>query len=177
MPSISTRKALQACIVCVWSSLASASAFTNHAGHAVSGRLTALTNGVAVIGGRGYPLSIFPDSEQARMRELLRVPLALPPALESRRIALRERLLRSEALLKAGAKTPEAAAAQRERLETAWRRALESAKLDEATRAYWLEKLAAPDAGDGDVPAGKGRGAREVSDRRREAADSAGVGL
>ena len=177
MPSISTRKALQACIVCVWSSLASASAFTNHAGHAVSGRLTALTNGVAVIGGRGYPLSIFPDSEQARMRELLRVPLALPPALESRRIALRERLLRNEALLKAGAKTPETAAAQRERLEIAWRRALESAKLDEATRAYWLEKLAAPDAGDGDVPAGKGCGAREVSDRRREAADSAGVGL
>ena len=143
----------------------------------MSGRLTALTNGVAVIGGRGYPLSIFPDSEQARMRELLRVPLALPPALESRRIALRERLLRNEALLKAGAKTPETAAAQRERLEIAWRRALESAKLDEATRAYWLEKLAAPDAGDGDVPAGKGRGAREVSDRRREAADSAGVGL
>ena len=83
----------------------------------MSGRLTALTNGVAVIGGRGYPLSIFPDSEQARMRELLRVPLALPPALESRRIALRERL------------------------EIAWRRALESAKLDEATRAYWLDRL------------------------------------
>ena len=141
MSSICTRKVLQACIVCVWSSLASASAFTNHAGHAVSGRLTALTNGVAVIGGRGYPLSIFPDSEQARMRELLRVPLALPPALASRRIALRERLLRSEALLKAGAKTPEAAAAQRERLEIAWRRALEFAKLDEATRAYWLERL------------------------------------
>ena len=141
MPSISTRKALQACIACVWSSLACASAFTNHAGHAVSGRLTALTNGVAVIGGRAYPLSIFPDSEQARMRELLRVPLALSPALESRRLALRERLLRNEALLKAGVKTPEAAAAQRERLEIAWRRALESAKLDEATRAYWLDRL------------------------------------
>ena len=107
----------------------------------MSGRLTALTNGVAVIGGRAYPLSIFPDSEQARMRELLRVPLALPPALESRRLALRERLLRNEALLKAGVKTPEAAAAQRERLEIAWRRALESAKLDEATRAYWLDRL------------------------------------
>ena len=141
MPSISTRKALQACIVCVWSSLACASAFTNHAGHAVSGRLTALTNGVAVIGGRGYPLSIFPDSEQARMRELLRVPLALPPALESRRLALRERLLRNEALLKAGAKTPEDAAAQRARLETAWRRTMESADVDETTRAYWLDRL------------------------------------
>ena len=141
MPSISTRKALQAFIVCVWSSVAAASAFTNHAGHVVSGRLTALTNGVALIGGRSYPLSIFPDAEQARMRELLRVPLALPPALESRRLALRERLLRNEALLRAGAKTPEDAAAQRARLETAWRRAMESADVDEATRAYWLDRL------------------------------------
>ena len=141
MPSISTRKALQACIVCVWSSVAAASAFTNHAGHVVSGRLTALTNGVALIGGRSYPLSIFPDAEQARMRELLRVPLALPPALESRRLALRERLLRNEALLKAGAKTPDAAAAQRARLEAAWRRSLEDANLDDATRTYWLSRL------------------------------------
>ena len=141
MPSISTRKALQACIVCVWSSVAAASAFTNHAGHVVSGRLTALTNGVALIGGRSYPLSIFPESEQARMRELLRAPLALPPALESRRLALRERLLRNEALLKAGAKTPDAAAAQRARLEAAWRRSLEDANLDDATRTYWLSRL------------------------------------
>ena len=103
----------------------------------MSGRLTALTNGVAVIGGRAYPLSVFPDSEQARMRELLRVPLALPPLLESRRLALRERLLRNEALLEAGAKTPEAAAAQRARLEIAWRRALEESKVDVATRDYW----------------------------------------
>ena len=164
MPSIFTRKALQACIVCAWSSLAAASAFTNHAGHAVSGRLTALTNGTALINGRAYPLSIFPASEQARMRELLRVPLALPPALESRRLALRERLLRNEALLKAGAKTPEDAAAQRARLETAWHRTMESADVDETTRAYWLEELAAPDAGDGGVPAGKGRGAFKVAD-------------
>ena len=143
MPSISTRKALQACIACVWSSVACATpvAFTNHAGHAVSGRLTALTNGVAVIGGRSYPLSVFPDAEQARMRELLRVPLALPPALESRRLALRERLLRNEALLKAGAKTPDAAAAQRAKLEATWRRSLKLAQIDETTRAYWLVRL------------------------------------
>ncbi len=141
MPSISTRKALQACIVCAWSSLAAASAFTNHAGHAVSGRLTALTNGVAVIGGRSYPLSVFPDAEQARMRALLQVPRALPPALESRRLALRERLLRNEALLKAGAKTPEAAAAQRANLEATWRRALKLAPIDDATRADWLDCL------------------------------------
>jgi len=107
----------------------------------VSGRLTALTNGVAVIGGRSYPLSVFPDAEQARMRELLRVPLALPPALESRRLALRERLLRNEALLKAGAKTPDAAAAQRANLEATWRRSLNLARIDEATRAYWLVRL------------------------------------
>ena len=141
MSSISTRKALQACIACVWSSVAAASSFTNHAGHVVSGRLTALTNGVAVIGGRSYPLSVFPDVEQARMRELLRVPLALPPALESRRLAFRERLLRNEALLAAGAKTPESAAAQRKRLETAWRRSLEDSNVDAATRDYWNARL------------------------------------
>ena len=145
MPSIFTRKALQACIVCAWSSVAAASSFTNHAGHVVSGRLTALTNGVAVIGGRSYPLSVFPDVEQARMRELLRVPLALPlalpPALESRRLAFRERLLRNEALLKAGAKTPDTAAAQRARLEAAWRRSLEDSNVDAATRDYWNARL------------------------------------
>ena len=75
------------------------------------------------------------------MRELLRVPLALPPALEARRLALRERLLRNEALLKAGAKTPEAAAAQRANLEFAWRRTMETSTVDAATRAYWLGRL------------------------------------
>ena len=75
------------------------------------------------------------------MRELLRVPLTLPPALESRRLALRERLLRNEALLRAGAKTPDAAAAQRAKLEATWRRSLNLARIDEATRAYWLVRL------------------------------------
>lgn len=142
MPYISTKKALLACIACAWSSVAWCDAFTNHAGYVVSGSLTAVSNGFAVIEGRRYPLSIFPDVEQARMRALLNVPFALPPALEARRLALRERLLRNEALLKAGAKTPEDAAAQRARLETAWRRVLESAEIDEATRAYWLVRLA-----------------------------------
>ena len=115
--------------------------FTNHAGHVVSGRLTALTNGIAVIGGRSYPLSVFPEAERARMRKLLQVPLDLPPALASRRIALRERALRNEALLKAGAKTPEAAAAQRAKLEAAWRHALDSSGMDDATRSYWFAHL------------------------------------
>ena len=137
MRSIFTRKALQACIVCALSSAAAASSFTNHAGHVVSGRLVAITNGVAVIGGRAYPLSVFPESERARMRELLLVP----PALESRRLAIRERLLRNDALLKAGAKAPAAAAAQRARLESTWRHVLESAEIDETTRAYWSVHL------------------------------------
>ena len=141
MSSISTRKVLQACIVCAWSSIAWGDSFTNHAGHAVIGRLTAVSNNVAVIGGRAYPLSIFPDTEQARMRDLLQVPSDLPPALAKRRRALRERYLRNEALLKAGAKTPEAAARQRADLESAWRHALGKADIDRATRAYWLAHL------------------------------------
>jgi len=116
-------------------------AFTNHAGHAVIGRLTAVSNSVAVIGGRAYPLSIFPESEQVRMRDLLQVPSDLPPALAKRRRALRERYLRNEALLKAGAKTSEAAARQRADLESAWRHALGKADIDRATRDYWLSHL------------------------------------
>ena len=116
-------------------------AFTNHAGHAVIGRLSAISNGVAVIGGRAYPLAIFPESEQARMRDLLQVPSDLPPALAKRRRALRERYLRNEALLKAGAKTPEAAARQRADLESAWHHTLDKADIDRATRAYWLSHL------------------------------------
>jgi len=50
---------------------ATGKAFTNHVGRSVSGQLTAITNGVAVIGSRSYPLSIFPESEQTRMRALL----------------------------------------------------------------------------------------------------------
>lgn len=116
-------------------------AFTNHAGHAVVGRLTAVSNNVAVIGGRVYPLAIFPDSEQARMRDLLQVPRDLSPALTKRRCALRERYLRNEALLKAGAKTSESAAAQRAKLEAAWRHALDSAALDPVTRSHWFAHL------------------------------------
>ena len=116
-------------------------AFTNHAGHAVVGRLTAVSNNVAVINGRAYPLAIFPDSEQARMRDLMRVPSDLPPALAKRRRALRERYLRNEALLKAGAKTSEAADRLRADLESAWRHALGKADIDRATRDYWLLHL------------------------------------
>ena len=142
MSSISTRKALQVCIVCVWSSIAWGDAFTNHAGHAVFGRLTAVSNNVAVIGGRSYPLSVFPESERSRMFDLLQMPLELPPALERRRRMLRERYLRNEALLKAGAKSPDAAAAQRTELEAAWRSALDSAAgIGPSERIRWRRLL------------------------------------
>ena len=118
--------------------LLSVHSFTNHAGHAVTGWLSAIANGIALINGRAYPLAVFPKSEQVRMREILQAPADLPPELVRRRRVLRERYLRNEALLKAGAKTPEAAERQRADLETAWRHALESADLDGATRADGL---------------------------------------
>ena len=130
MPYIFTRKALPAFIACVLSSAAHGGTFTNHVGRSVSGQLTAITNGFAVIDSRSYPLSIFPESEQARMRGLLEVPQPLPYDLVALRRSYRERLLRNEALLRAGAKTPEAAAAQRAKLEAAWRRALDEAGID-----------------------------------------------
>lgn len=139
MRYIFTRKALPAFIACVLSSAAAGGSFTNHVGRSVSGQLTSITNGVAVIGSRSYPLSIFPDSEQARMRELLQTPQPLTPELAALQRSHRERLLRNEALLKAGAKTEEEAAALRAKLEAAWRRALDTSVLDAKTRAYWIE--------------------------------------
>lgn len=124
MQYIFTRKALPAFIACVLNSAAAAGSFTNHTGRAVSGELTAISNGVAVIGSRGYPLSIFPEAEQVRMRSLLALPPPLPPDLVALRRSLDERFRRNEALLKAGAKTEAQAAAQRAKLEAVWQRAL-----------------------------------------------------
>lgn len=139
MQCIFTRKALPAFIACVLSSAAAGGSFTNHVGRSVSGQLTSITNGVAVIGSRSYPLSIFPASEQARMRELLQTPKPLTPDLAALQRSHRERLLRNEALLKAGAKTKEESDALRAKLESAWRRALDASGLDDKTRAYWIE--------------------------------------
>ena len=159
MQSISTRKALQACIACVWSSVAAsggtcvaASAYTNHAGHAVSGLPTAITNGCVVISGRSYPLAVFPEKEQARMYEDLLsgksrtlATAAIPPLprkLAAMRLRLRERYLRNEALLKAGAKTEADADAQRTRLINFWRHALDAdSSLTPAVRDYWASRL------------------------------------
>jgi hypothetical protein len=145
---IFTRKVLQACIVCVLSSAAGgaapgevAEAYTNHAGHAVCGRLTAITNGYAVIESRRYPLSIFPAAEQERMRSALGAPAELPAALVASRRSLRERWLRNEALLSSGAKSADDAEKTRRRLRAAWRRMLDDANLDPATRAFWLPRI------------------------------------
>ena len=134
MQYIFTRKALPAFIACVLSSAAAGGSFTNHVGRSVSGQLTSITNGVAVIGSRSYPLSIFPASEQARMRELLQTPKPLTPDLAALQRSHRERLLRNEALLKAGAKTEAQAAAQRAKLEAVWQRALRASREEQQSR-------------------------------------------
>lgn len=139
---IFTRKALPAFIVCVLSSAAAGGSFTNHVGRSVSGQLTAITNGVAVIGSRSYPLSIFPESEQARMRELLSVPAPLPPDLVALRRSLKERAKRADALVAAGASGEADAAAKHAKLQSAWVRALDAdATLSPATRMYWRSRL------------------------------------
>lgn len=78
-----------------------------------------MSNGVAVIGSRSYPLSVFPESEQARMRSLLALPEPLPPALVALRRSLKERAKRTDALVAVGACSEEAAAAKRVRLQSA----------------------------------------------------------
>ena len=145
MQSISTRKAPAVFIACALSSFALGEAFTNHAGHVASGRLSAISNGVAVISGRRYPLAVFPECEQRRMRELLEVPDALPSSLDALRRSLRERVLRAEALAAAGATDGSAVAAQRAKLQAAWARALKADKtLSPATRAHWRPRLMDP---------------------------------
>ncbi len=88
MQSIFTRKAKAAFIACAWSSAALAHSFTNHAGHVVSGELASISNGVAVISGRAYPLTVFPASEQARMRAILGV---VPPPTPREKAVIRYR--------------------------------------------------------------------------------------
>ena len=134
MQYIFTRKALPAFIACVLSSAAAGGSFTNHVGRSVSGQLTSITNGVAVIGSRSYPLSIFPEAEQVRMRSLLALPPPLPPDLVALRRSLDERFRRNEALLKAGAKTEAQAAAQRAKLEAVWQRALRASREEQQSR-------------------------------------------
>lgn len=99
MRSIFTRKAKAAFIACAWSSAALAHSFTNHAGHVVSGALTSVSNGVAVISGRAYPLTVFPASEQARMRAVLGIP-ATPAPREKAAARFREEMEKRRAALK-----------------------------------------------------------------------------
>lgn len=99
MRSIFTRKAKAAFIACAWSSAALAHSFTNHAGHVVSGALASVSNGVAVISGRAYPLTVFPASEQARMRAVLGIP-ATPAPREKAAARFREEMEKRRAALK-----------------------------------------------------------------------------
>jgi len=127
------------------SSLAWGDSFTNHAGHAVSGSLSAISNGTVVISGRKYPMSAFPEDEQRRMRELLDVPDALPPPLAALRRSLKERMLRVDALAAADATGDSAAKARRAKLQSIWASALNAdATLTPATRKHWLPRLMAP---------------------------------
>ena len=103
MRYIFSRKAKAAFTACVWSSAALAHSFTNHAGHVVSGELTALSNGTAVVSGKSYPLKIFPKSEQERMRAIIGAPAPLTPREKSVARHLEEREKRLDALEKAGA--------------------------------------------------------------------------
>ena len=43
---------------------------TNHAGHVVSGELTAVTNGTFTVGGRTLPMKVLPAAEQRRLKAL-----------------------------------------------------------------------------------------------------------
>ena len=150
MRYISTRKARAACIVCALSSVAvlggaQSGSFTNHAGHAVSGVLTSVSNGVAVISGKAYPITAFPEGERARMIGMLGVPQDLPAHLDALRRSLRGRALRAEALEKAGAKTRSEAEAARARLAAMWSRALDAdATISSATRDHWRTRLMSP---------------------------------
>lgn len=45
---------------------------TNHAGHVVSGELTAVTNGTFTVAGRTLPLKVLPTAEQKRLKSLAR---------------------------------------------------------------------------------------------------------
>jgi len=50
--------------------LASTVSVTNHAGRVVSGEFGGVTNGVFVVNGRAYPLSILPKDEQLRVKKM-----------------------------------------------------------------------------------------------------------
>ena len=142
MQCISTKRALLAFIACALSSATAGGSFTNHVGHAVSGELTAMTNGVVVIGSRSYPLSIFPEAEQTRMRALLALPAPLPPKLVALRRSLNERAKRADALFAAGAMTEDESIAKRAKLESIWARALDADDtLSQDTRKYWRSRL------------------------------------
>ena len=79
------------------------------------------------------------------MRALAGAPQELPAPLDALRRSLRGRILRVEALERAGGKAPEDVAAARARIESMWTRALDSdASLSAADRAHWRARLMSP---------------------------------
>ena len=85
---------------------------TNHAGHVVSGELTAVTNGTFTIAGRTFPLKALPAAERRRLMALagLDVRTAKERLLARR---LDYELKRIDLRLQAGEITSEQAAALR----------------------------------------------------------------
>lgn len=136
-------------IVCIWSSAAAAepaaapssAAYTNVAGRVICAVPESLSNGVVRLSGRSYPLSIFPASEQVRLRLALGVPV-LPSELVSRRDLYRDLLVRIAALEGAGEQDAGKGAAHRAAIFAAWKRALEACPaLSPAERDYWSTRL------------------------------------
>ena len=85
---------------------------TNHAGHVVSGELTAVTNGTFTVGGRTLPLKVLPAAEQRRLKALAGQDVRT--AKERQRAKMLDyELRRIDLRLKAGEITEDEAAALR----------------------------------------------------------------
>lgn len=112
--NLKTEMALAACLYswAVFADSFGTLSVTNHAGGVLSGELTAVGKGTFTLGGRTLPLSVLPQGEQRRLKEL--VGQDVRPARERRRAKLLDcELRRIDARLAAGDITPEQAAALR----------------------------------------------------------------
>lgn len=96
---------------------------TNHAGRAVGGELTSVTNGQFTLSGRTYPLAVLPAAEQARVKAAAGLDVRSP---REKRIDadLAYALRRIDARLAEGEVTPQQAEALRreQRAAAAYRR-------------------------------------------------------
>lgn len=91
--------------------------------------------------GRDYPLKIFPESEQRRLRLALGVP-SITPRLQRQLVFYRQQLQRLNALERAGVTPRESAAKEREKIQRAWRRDLShDSSLSAAEKALLADQL------------------------------------